>query len=99
RESWALLKEVGKNADEVDRILEKYTYTETVTQREIDSNGQMKAKETEVFELTFYKGNRIRRKVAKNGKPLSPGEEADETKRVEKRVREIEKREAEKAKQ
>ncbi|MCI0524971.1 MAG: hypothetical protein L0Y75_06875, partial [Acidobacteria bacterium] len=92
----ALLKEVGQNEDEVDRILEKYTYTEAITRREIDSNGQMKVKETETFELTFYKGNRIRRLVAKNGKPLSPKEEADEQKDVEKRVREIEKREAEK---
>jgi hypothetical protein len=92
----ALLQEVGKNEDEVDRILEKYTYTEAITRREIDSNGQMKVKESETFELTFYKGNRIRRLVAKNGKPLSPGEEADEQKRVEKRIREIEKREAEK---
>jgi len=92
----ALLKEVGKNEDEVDRILEKYTYTEAITRREIDSNGQMKVKESETFELTFYKGNRIRRQTAKNGKPLSPNEEADEIRRVEKRIREIEKKEAEK---
>jgi hypothetical protein len=91
-----LLNEVGKNEDEVDRILEKYTYTEAITRREIDSNGQMKVKESETFELTFYKGNRIRRLVAKNGKPLTPKEEADEQKDVEKRVREIEKKEAEK---
>jgi hypothetical protein len=92
----ALLKEVGKNEDEIDRLLEKYTYTETVTSREFDSNGQMKVKETETFELTFYKGARIRRLVAKNGKPLSPKEEADVQKDVEKRIREVEKREAEK---
>ncbi|HZF38667.1 MAG TPA: hypothetical protein VE715_07575 [Blastocatellia bacterium] len=92
----ALLKEVGKNEDEIDRLLEKYTYTETITKRELDSNGQMKVKESETFDLTFYKGARIRRLVAKNGKPLSPKEEADAQKDVEKRVREIEKREAEK---
>ena len=91
----ALLKEVGENEDEVDRLLEKYTYTQTVTSREFDSKGQMKVKETETFELTFYKGARIRRLVAKNGKPLSPKEEADEQKKIEKRIREIEKREAE----
>lgn len=94
-----LLEEVGKNEDEVDRILEKYTYTETITRREIDSNGQMKVKESEVFELTFYKGNRIRRLVAIGGNPLSARDEAEEQKRVEKRIREIEKHLAEKAKQ
>jgi outer membrane lipoprotein-sorting protein len=93
----ALLKEVGKNEDEIDRLLEKYTYTQTVTKRELDPKGQMKIKESETYELTFYKGSRIRRLVARNGAPLSPKEEADAQKDVEKRVREIEKREAEKA--
>jgi hypothetical protein len=92
----ALLKEVGKNEDEIDRLLEKYTYTQTVTERELDQKGQMKIKGSETFELTFHKGSRIRRLVAKNGKPLSPKEEADAQKDVEKRIREIEKREAEK---
>jgi outer membrane lipoprotein-sorting protein len=94
----ALLKEVGKNEDEIDRLLEKYTYTETIAKRELDSNGQMKVKESETFELTFYKGSRIRRLVGRNGKPLSPKEEADAQKDVEKRIREIEKRESEKDK-
>lgn len=93
----ALLDAVGKNEDAVDDILEKYTYTQTTVRKQLESNGQLKVKESETHELTFYKGNRIRRLIAKNDKPLSPGEEADETKRIEKRVREIEKKEAEKA--
>jgi len=92
----ALMEEVRKNQEEIDNLLEKYTYTATITKRELDSNGQMKDKESETFERTFYKGNRIQRLVAKNGKPLSPKEEADEQKDVEKLIREIEKREAEK---
>src|SRR5262245_33842946 len=92
----ALLNEVGKNEEAIDRLLENYTYTQVVTSRELDSNGRMKVKESETFELTFYKGSRIRRLVAKNGKPLSPKDEADAPKDVEKRIREIEKREAEK---
>ena len=93
----ALLDAVGKNEDAVDDILEKYTYTQTTVRKELESNGRLKIKESETHELTFYKGNRIRRLVAKNDKPLSPGEEADETRRIEKRVRDIEKKEAEKA--
>ncbi len=92
----SLLKEVGQNEDEVERLLEKYTYTATQTKREIDSNGQIREKESEVNELTFYKGYRIRRLVSKNGKPLTPNEEEKETKQIEKRIREIEKKEAEK---
>lgn len=93
----ALLDAVGKNEDAVDDILEKYTYTQTTVRKELESNGQLKVKESETHELTFYKGNRIRRLIAKNDKPLSPGDEANETKRIEKRVRDIEKKEAEKA--
>lgn len=91
-----LLREVGQNEDEIDRILDKYAYQATITKRELDSKGQIRETETEIFELTFYKGNRIRRLVAKNGKPLTANQEADENKRVEKRIREIEKKEAEK---
>lgn len=93
----ALLDAVGKNEDAVDEILEKYTYTQTTVRKELEGNGQLKVKESETHELTFYKGNRIRRLIEKNGKPLTPNEESDETKRIEKRVREIEKKETEKA--
>src|SRR5262249_37990197 len=65
-----LLKEVGKNEDEIDRLLEKYTYTEMVTKRELEPNSQMKVKESETLELTFHKGARIRRLSAKNGASL-----------------------------
>ncbi|HWQ31254.1 MAG TPA: hypothetical protein VNQ79_00100 [Blastocatellia bacterium] len=92
----ALLREVSANEDAIDQLLEKYTYTETITQRELDQNGNLKDKETQTWELTFYKGNRIRRLIAKNGKPLSGDELERENRRVEKRVREIEKKEAEK---
>jgi hypothetical protein len=93
----ALLQQLKENEDKIDELLEKYTYTQTETKRQIDSSGQVRDKETETFEMTFYKGNRIRRLIEKNGKPLSSGEEADETRRIEKRIREIEKKEAEKA--
>lgn len=92
----ALLKAVGENEDRIDEILDKYTYTETIVKREIDDRGKSTEKESNAYELTFYKGNRIRRLIARNGTPLSPADEAEESRKVEKRVNEIEKREAEK---
>ena len=94
----ALLKEVKANEDKIDELLEKYTYTEKQTDRETDATGQLRVKKTETYELTFYKGNRIRRLIEENGKPLSPKELENENKRLEKRIREIEKKEAEKQK-
>ena len=94
----ALLKEVKANEDKINELLEKYTYTEKITDRESDQTGQLRVKETRVFELTFYKGNRIRRLIEKNGKPLSASELENVNKNIEKRVRNIEKRETEKEK-
>jgi hypothetical protein len=91
----SLIKEVGQNEDKTEQIRENYTYTENVTKRSLDSKGQLRETETETRELTFYKGYRIRRLIAKNGKPLTADQEADENKRVEKQIREIEKKEAE----
>jgi hypothetical protein len=94
----ALIKEVAENEDETDRIKENYTYTESITKHTLDSKGQLRETETEVYELTFYKGNRFRRLISKNGKPLTADQEADESKRIEKQIRKIEKKEAEKEK-
>jgi hypothetical protein len=87
----ALLKEVGENADEIERLLDRYSYTEVVTSRKFDKSGTLKETESETFERSFYRGYRVRRLVAKNGRPLTPEEQAKEDKNVEKRVREIEK--------
>jgi hypothetical protein len=92
----ALMREVGQNEERIDEILDKYTYTESIIRREIDNRGQATEKESNTYELTFYKGNRIRRLIARNGRPLSAADEADETRKVEKRISEIEKRVAEK---
>lgn len=94
----ALMKEVGKNEEEIDQLLEKYTYTETITKRELDQSGQLRDKDSEKFELTFFKGNRIRRLIEKNSRPLSADETEKESRRIEKRVRELEKKETEKEK-
>ncbi len=91
-----LLQEVKVNEEQIEDLLENYTFTEKETKRETDQTGQLREKESTVSELTFYKGYRIRRVIEKNGKPLSPNETENEDKRVEKRVRDIEKREAEK---
>jgi hypothetical protein len=91
----ALLKEVGENAEEVERLLDRYSYTEVVTSRKFDKSGVLKETESEAFDRSFYRGYRVRRLVAKNGRPLSADEQAKEDRNVEKRVREIEKELAE----
>jgi hypothetical protein len=94
----ALLDEVRANADKVDAILENYSFTEERIERDLKDNGQLVVKESEKTLLTFYKGYRIKRTLEKNGKPLSPSDQAKEDKDVEKQVAEIEKKIADKEK-
>ena len=86
-----LLAEVQANEDKVDAILENYSYTQKIISRELGKDGILRETESETFQLSFYKGNRIRRLVEKNGKPLSENDQKDEDKNVQKRVAEIEK--------
>lgn len=93
-----LLNDIRKNADRVAEILENYSYTELRIDRDLNSKGDFVEKSSEKRLLTFYKGNRISRKLEKNGKPLSLSDQAKEDKDVEKQVNEIEKRIAEREK-
>lgn len=94
----ALLNEIRANADKIEKLLDNYSYTETRVERELDKSGNLVEKESETTSLSFYKGYRIRRQLAKNGKSLSVSDQTDEDKRVEKQIREIEERIAEREK-
>lgn len=86
-----LLRELQANQDEIERILEDYSYKQQIVKRELEKDGTLKVKESETFQLTFYKGYRIQRLIAKDGRPLSPKEQEDADEDAQKRVREIEK--------
>ncbi len=86
-----LLKQLQANEDKVDEILENYSFTQKSIARELGKDGILREKESETFQLSFYKGNRLRRLVEKNGRPLSEKEQANEDENVQKRVAEIEK--------
>lgn len=88
----ALLAELQQNEDRVESLLDTYSYIQKYIRRELGKDGVLRETGSETFQLSFYKGNRINRLIEKNGKPLSPKEQADEDKEVAKRVEEIEKR-------
>lgn len=91
-----LLSELQLNEDKVEGILDTYSYVQKVTSRSVGKDGVVKETGSETNQLSFYKGNRIRRTVEKNGKPLSEKDQEKEDKEVQKRVDEIEKKLAEK---
>lgn len=94
----ALLSELRANSDKLEKILDNYSYTETRVEREFDKAENLVEKESETTSLSFYKGYRIRRTLAKNGKPLSASEQASEDKQVEKQIKEIDERIADREK-
>lgn len=93
-----LLEAVKKNQEEIDRIRENYAYTRSSTERVLDDKGKLQEKETNTYEVSFYRGRRLSRLIEKNGKPLTPEEEKKNLVEIEKAIKRIDKREDEKAK-
>ena len=87
----SLLAEVQANEDRVENLLDTYSFMQRSTARELGKDGVLRDKESETFQLSFYKGQRIRRLVERNGKPLSENDQQKEDREVAKRVEEIEK--------
>jgi hypothetical protein len=86
----ALLAEVRAHQQELEQLREKYTFTQTATTYQLDKQGMLAVKKSETHEITFYRGQRIWRLVAKNGQPLSAGEQVREDRRIEKVIRDLE---------
>jgi hypothetical protein len=87
-----LLRELQANEDKVENMLDRYSYIQKHIRREIGKDGVLREKESDTFQLSFYKGHRMSRLIEKNGKALSASEQADEDKDAGKRVEEIEKK-------
>ncbi|MCO6511064.1 MAG: hypothetical protein J5I65_09750 [Aridibacter famidurans] len=86
-----LLTDLRANQDEVERILEDYSYKQDIVKRELTDEGELRIKDSETFQLSFYKGYRIQRLIGKDGRPLSPDEQKEADEDAQDRVKEIEK--------
>lgn len=89
----ALLRDLSKNQDEDDKRINDYTFTQKVTERELDDKGQVKKEKVTVYEVfPFVDYGWVEKLVSENGVPLSPERAAKEEKRV---AEELEKAERE----
>ncbi|MET0621935.1 MAG: hypothetical protein ABW250_03045 [Pyrinomonadaceae bacterium] len=89
----ALLRDLAKNQDETDRRVNDYTFTQKITEREIDDKGRLKKEKIAVYEVyPMADYGWVQKLVAENGAPLSPERAEKEQKRV---VEELEKAERE----
>jgi hypothetical protein len=79
----ALLREVSRNQDAIDERVSQYTFTQKITERELDGRGQTKKETVKVYEV-YPLPNRapVFRLISEQGVPLSPERAAKEEKRV-----------------
>jgi hypothetical protein len=80
----ALLREVGRNQDLVEKRVSEYAFMQKETDREINGKGEIKKETTKVYEV-FPVANRepIIKLISENGVVLSAERAARESKRVE----------------
>ena len=80
----ALLIEVGRNQDEVERRVTEYAFIQKETDREINSKGEVTKETQKVFEIFPIANDApIKKLISENGVQLSAERAAKESKRVE----------------
>jgi hypothetical protein len=79
----ALLRDLARNQDEVDRRINSYTFTRKVTEREVNDRGELKKEKVSVYEVYPVQGyGWVTKLVGENGQPLPPERAAKEEKRA-----------------
>ena len=80
----ALLREVGRNQDEIEKRVSEYAFKQTETDREINGKGELKKETVKVYEV-FPLPNRepVQKLISENGVPLSAERAAKEDRRVQ----------------
>jgi hypothetical protein len=80
----ALLREVSRNQDAVEKRFSEYSFLQKETQREIDGKGTLKKETVTVYEV-FPLPNRepIRKLISENGVPLAGDRATKEDQRVQ----------------
>jgi hypothetical protein len=90
-----LFSDVQEHQKQIDNLRDQYSCTENEEVRELDKNGQVKKSIVKEYMDFYLGGELVRRVVKKDGRPLSAGEQKKEDGRIEKRIREYEKKKGE----
>ena len=87
-----LLKELQENEDRVEALLDRYSYLQKIIKRELGKDGVLREIGSETYQLSFYKGQRVKRLIEKDGKPLSEKEQAEADKDAAQQAEDLEKK-------
>ncbi|HET9526195.1 MAG TPA: hypothetical protein VFO99_08515 [Pyrinomonadaceae bacterium] len=79
-----LWREVNRNQDEIEKRVSEYAFTQTETDRVIDSKGQLKKQTVKIYEVyPLLNREPVKKLISENGVPLSPDKSAREDRRVQ----------------
>jgi hypothetical protein len=79
-----LWREVHRNQDEIDKRVSEYAFTQTETDRTLDSKGQLKKQTVKVYEVyPLLNREPVKKLISENGVPLSAERAAKEDRRVQ----------------
>ena len=90
-----LLRDVQENQKQLESLVDQYSCTEDEEVRELDKNGQIKKTIVKEYMDFYLGGELVRREVKKDGKPLTADEQKKEDSRIEKRIRDYDKKNSE----
>jgi hypothetical protein len=90
----AFFEQVKENLKSDETLLEQYTFTETYVERRLDGKGGVKKARHETYEVypSLEPGKLYRRLVARDGKPLSEKELAEQDRKQEAKTEKRERR-------
>jgi hypothetical protein len=88
----ALLAAVRKHQQVIDRRVEDYACTQTVEEDGIDGHEQVKSRKIRTYHVIYVAGYEIDTLVAKDGKPLSESQQAQENEHSRKQIEKAEAR-------
>src|SRR6266498_1842847 len=82
--------EIVRRSAEVDRqylnLVRQYTFIERQENRELDSGGTVKDRESRTWDITMLEGTPYRRLLARNDKALEPKEEQKEKEKLQRSI-------------
>ncbi len=90
----ALLLDVERNDRRFEALRKDYTYHVHLEQQQLRGDGSVKKSEVSDSESLTIDGVRVDRVVARDGKPLTPSEQAKENERIDKQVAKAKERQA-----
>jgi hypothetical protein len=80
---------VRRSVQADQRTLEQakdYTFQQTEVERDLDASGKVTSTESKTFDVLMLYGRPFRKLVAKNGKPLSPRDQAEQDSKLQKEI-------------